>query len=104
VQFLEVTVGSVDLAFVSDAYVTASFAFPQPVERVHCALQGFDLAYPDADHHLRAVHLEPRLEFDPFASATAGQVRVHFIWRDDGTGLGSGRISTFFVRLLLIGE
>lgn len=103
-QFVQVSVGSVDLAFVTDTSIAVPFSFLQPVRRVHCALQGFDLSYPEDDHHLTEVRIEPRVEFDELASPTTGQVRVHFIWRDEGTGIGSGRIATFFARLLLVGE
>jgi len=103
-QFLTVSAGNVDLAFPTDTSIAVPFSFAQPVRRVHCALQGFDLSYPEHDQHLTAVHIDPRVEFDELVSPTAGQVRVHFIWRDVGTGLGSGRIATFFARVLLVGE
>lgn len=103
-QFLHITVGNPDLAFVTDTSLTVPFSFPQPVARVHCALQGFDFTYPEHDQHLTDLRLEPQVEFDGLASPTSGQLRVHFVWRDLGTGLGSGRIATFFARLLLIGE
>ena len=33
-QFITVTAGSVDLAFISDHTITVPFSFPQPVHRV----------------------------------------------------------------------
>lgn len=99
-QFLTVEVGSPDLAFPTDTTLTAPFQFPRPVRRVHCALQGFDLGYPESDHHLAVAQVEPRVEFDDLASPTSGLVRVHFHWRDAGSAWGA----TLYARLLVIGE
>jgi hypothetical protein len=99
-QFLTVTAGSVDLAFISDHTITVPFSFPQPVHRVHAMLQGFDMSFPEDDHHLHRLQLDPQVHFDDRASPTNGELRVHFTFRDDG----SGPIATFYARLLLVGE
>lgn len=103
-QFLKLTAGDTGHVYSNETSLVVPFAFPQPVSRVHCLLQGFVLSYPDDDHHLRAVRIEPRVEFDELASPTSGQVRVQFAWRDNATGFSSARISSFFARLLLVGE
>ena len=99
-QFVIVQVGSPDLAFPTDTSLAVPFQFPQPVRRVHCALQGFDLGYPENDHHLLVAQVETRVEFDDLASTTSGVVRVHFHWRDDGSAWGA----TLYARILVIGE
>lgn len=103
-QFVTVTAGDPTFAFPTDSSLVVPFAFATPVTRVHCLLQGFEVSYPEDDHHVRAVLIEPRVEFDELASPVAGQVRVHFVWRDVGGGFSSARISTFFARLLIVGE
>lgn len=103
-QFATVQVGSPDLAFPGDTSLAVPFTFAQPVHRVHCALQGFDLGYPEGDHHLAVVQIEPRVEFDDLASATSGTVRVHFHWRDDAGGFGTAWGATLYARFLVIGE
>lgn len=103
-QFLTLSVGSPELAFPPETTLAVPFTFPRPVRRVHCVLQAFDVGYPDGDHHLAAVDVEPRVEFDPLASPTQGLVRVRFTWRDDSTGFGSAWGATLFARLLVIGE
>jgi hypothetical protein len=103
-QFLIVEVGSPDLAFPPDTSLAVPFSFPHPVRRVHSALQGFDLGYPENDHHLAVVEIEPRVEFDDRASTTSGILRVHFHWRDDGTSFGSAFGATLYARFLIVGE
>jgi len=104
-QFLIVEVGSPDLAFPIDTSLAVSFTFPRPVRRVHSALQGFDLGYPENDHHLAVAQIEPRVEFDELASATSGTLRVHFHWRDDGSStFGSAFGATLYARFLIVGE
>ena len=66
-QFLTVAVGNADLAFPEDTSLAVPFAFAQPVRRVRCLLQGFDVGYPEGDHHLAAVVIEPAVEFDELA-------------------------------------
>ncbi len=103
-QFITITVGNVDLAFISDHTIPVAFSFPQPVSRVHAMLQGFDMSYPENDHHIDRFQVDPVVEFDDRVSPTTGQIRVHFTLRDDATGIVSGRIATFYARLLLVGE
>ncbi|MEO8276324.1 MAG: hypothetical protein ABI639_08895 [Thermoanaerobaculia bacterium] len=103
-QFLTVPVGNTELAFISDSSITVPFSFPQPVTRVSCMLQGLDLEYPDDDHHVKSVHLEPQIQFDDRVSTTNGTLRVHFIWRDDADSIGDGRIAVFYARFVLVGE
>jgi hypothetical protein len=103
-QFLTVEVGSPDLAFPPDTSLAVPFAFPQPVRRVHCALQGFDIGYPENDHHLAVAQIESRVEFDDLASTTSGTLRVHFHFRDDSTGFGSAYGATLYARFLIVGE
>jgi hypothetical protein len=103
-QFLIVEVGSPDLGFPLDTSLALPFTFPQPVRRVHCALQGFDLGYPEDDHHVALAEIEPRVEFDDRVSATSGTLRVRFQLRDDSTGFGSAYGATFYARFLMVGE
>ncbi len=103
-QFLTLSVGSPELSFPPETSLAVQFTFPRPVRRVHCALQGFDVGYPEGDHHLAVVEIAPLVEFDELASATHGRVRVQFTWRDDSSGFGSAYGATLFARLLLIGE
>lgn len=63
-QILKLTAGNTDFVYPNETSLVVPFAFPQPVSRVHCLLQGFELSYPEDDHHLRAVRIEPRVEFD----------------------------------------
>ena len=103
-QFLTLAVGSPELSFPPETTLAMAFAFPQPVRRVHCALQGFDVGYPEGDHHLAVVEIAPRIEFDELASPTQGRVLVRFVWRDEGSGFGSAYGAPLYARLLMIGE
>ena len=103
-QFVAVEVGNRDLAFAGDHELVVPFAFPRPVTRVHCMLQGIFFRYPDDDEHLLLNGIEPRVEFDSLASPTSGQIRVDLHWRNDHTSLWDERLATFWARLLLVGE
>jgi hypothetical protein len=103
-QLLRLTIGDFSLAYVHETSLTAPFTFPNPVQRVRCAVSGFDFSYPDEEDDLQLIRLEPRVEFDPLVSTTTGQVRIHLAWRDEGSGPFSGRIATFVAKLLLVGE
>lgn len=103
-QFLTLAVGSPELSFPPETTLAMPFTFPLPVRRVHCTLQGIDLGYPEGDHHLAGVVVEPRVEFDELVSTTHGRVLVRFTWRDDSTGFGSAYGATLYARLLVVGE
>lgn len=103
-QLLPLVIGSPQLSFPPETSLAVAFTFPQPVRRVHCMLQGFDVGYPEGDHHLAAVQVETHVKFDELASTTHGRVRVDFVWRDDSSGFGSAYGATLFARLLLVGE
>lgn len=103
-QLVTVEVGSPNLSYPMDTSIAVPFRFAAPVRRVHCALQGFDLGYPENDHHLAVAQIEPRVEFDDLASATSGVLRVHFHWRDNSGSSGGAYGATLYARFLVIGE
>lgn len=103
-QLLPLVVGSPELSFPPETTLAVQFAFAAPVHRVHCLLQGFDVGYPEGDHHLAGVVIEPTVEFDELVSPTHGRVRVRFTWGDASSGFGSAYGATLFARLLLVGE
>lgn len=104
VEFASAAVGSTQLAFVTETTLSGPFAFARPVRRVRCALQGFDVRYPEDDHHVTLLRIEPSVEFDDAASPTSGLVRVRLAWRDTGSGIGASRIASFAASLVVIGE
>lgn len=103
-QFLRLEVGGPDTIHPSDQTLLVPFTFPSPVTRVHCMLQAVYFRFTGDDEHLRTTGIEPRVEFDSFASSTGGQIRVHLKWTHDHGFLLDDHLSTFWARLLVIGE
>ena len=103
-MFYETQLGSPGATYPERNRFRVPFAFPTPIQTAHAVVRSFHLRARGGDSHIRDLAVILTTHFDPFQSATSGEVEVEF----QRTGMGGGifiesRTIEAQIRILVIG-